>query len=193
MNTSKHSGQGLTLILGGARSGKSRLAEEHALASDMHLYYIATATAGDGEMAERIHHHRARRGPEWRTVEAPLHLATTLRDLARDDRCLLVDCLTLWLSNCLHHDCWPRERDDLLKTVAELPGQILLVSNEVGSGIVPLGELSRRFADESGWLHQQLAQVATRVTLVVAGLPLELKDLTYPKHSLRSQGRPSEV
>jgi len=175
MTAPRHPGHGLELILGGARSGKSRLAEQRALASGKLPYYIATATAGDGEMAERIHHHRARRGPEWHTVEAPLHLAATLRDLARDDRCLLVDCLTLWLSNCLHHDCWPRERDDLLKTIATLPGRILLVSNEVGSGIVPLGELSRRFADESGWLHQQLAQVADGVTLVVAGLPLELK------------------
>lgn len=185
MNIPQHPAQGLELILGGARSGKSRLAEQRAQTwlqenGGRHLYYIATATAGDGEMAERIHHHRARRGPEWHTVEAPLRLAATLRDLARDDRCLLVDCLTLWLSNCLHHDRWPQERDDLLKTVAALPGRILLVSNEVGSGIVPLGELSRRFVDESGWLHQQLAQLAFKVTLVVAGLPLELKTDSLP-------------
>ncbi|MCK9564276.1 MAG: bifunctional adenosylcobinamide kinase/adenosylcobinamide-phosphate guanylyltransferase, partial [Bacteroidales bacterium] len=149
MTGSQSGAQGLELILGGARSGKSRLAEARAQASGKHLYYIATATAGDSEMTDRIHHHRARRGPEWETVESPLHLAATLRGLARDDRCLLVDCLTLWLSNCLHHDCWLPERSDLLKTVAALPGRILLVSNEVGSGIVPLGELSRRFADES--------------------------------------------
>jgi len=175
MNSTNPPGHGLELILGGARSGKSRLAETRAREGGQRLYYIATATAGDDEMAERIHHHQARRGPEWHRVEAPLRLADTLRDLARDDRCLLVDCLTLWLSNCLHRECWPQEREQFLKTVPQLPGRVILVSNEVGSGIVPLGELSRRFADESGWLHQQLAQVARRVTLVVAGLPLELK------------------
>lgn len=165
----------LELILGGARSGKSRLAESRALGSDGQLFYIATATADDREMSARIGHHQARRGPQWQTVEEPLRLAGTLCSLARHDRCLLVDCLTLWLSNCLHAECWQQERDALLTTLAGLPGRILLVSNEVGSGIVPLGELSRRFADESGWLHQQLAQLARRVTLVVAGLPLELK------------------
>ncbi|MCK9564367.1 MAG: bifunctional adenosylcobinamide kinase/adenosylcobinamide-phosphate guanylyltransferase [Bacteroidales bacterium] len=170
-----HNPLALELLLGGARSGKSRLAEERALASGKHPYYIATATAGDGEMAERISHHRQRRGPQWQLVEAPLHLADTLLDLHGDDRCLLVDCLTLWLSNCLHHGCWPEERDALLKIAGQLKGRVILVSNEVGSGIVPLGELSRQFVDESGWLHQQLAQVARRVTLVVAGLPLELK------------------
>lgn len=173
----------LELILGGARSGKSRLAERRALAGGNHLFYIATATAGDSEMAERIGDHKERRGPQWRTVEEPVRLAATLRDLARHDRCLLVDCLTLWLSNCLHQGCWQEERDALLATLAELPGRILLVSNEVGSGIVPLGELSRRFADESGWLHQQLAQMAQRVTLVVAGLPVELKTLTPDSRS----------
>ena len=167
--------QGLELILGGARSGKSRLAESRALESGRELHYIATATAGDGEMAERIRHHQNRRGPQWHSIEEPLHLAATLERLARTDRCVLVDCLTLWLSNCLHHDCWRDEKEALLKAATRLPGHIILVSNEVGSGIVPLGELSRRFADESGWLHQQLAQVARRVTLVVAGLPLELK------------------
>ena len=166
---------GVELILGGARSGKSRLAEARARESGHRLIYIATATAGDDEMAARIGHHRARRGPEWQTVESPLDLADTLDTLARPDRCLVVDCLTLWLSNCLHHQRWPAERDALLKAVGRLPGRVILVSNEVGSGLVPLGELSRHFADESGWLHQQLAQVARRVTLVVAGLSLELK------------------
>lgn len=175
MTVPAHPLHSLELILGGARSGKSRLAEARARTGNERLYYIATATPDDEEMAERIHHHRVRRGLDWQTVTAPLHLATTLRYLAAEDRCLLVDCLTLWLSNCLHHDCWPRERDELLATIPLLPGRILLVSNEVGSGIVPLGELSRRFVDECGWMHQQLAQAASRVTLVVAGLPLELK------------------
>ena len=167
--------QGAELILGGARSGKSRLAEQRARAGGHRLVYIATGTAGDVEMAERIRHHRARRGPEWRLVESPLRLAGTLADHQAGDRCLVVDCLTLWLSNCLHRGCWPEERDALLKTVPTLAGKVILVSNEVGSGIVPLGELSRRFADESGFLHQQLAEVCQRVTLVVAGLPLTLK------------------
>jgi len=175
VNPTPYPDQGLELILGGARSGKSRLAEIRALESGRPPHYIATATAGDAEMAERIHHHQARRGAEWHAVESPLRLADTLLDLHSDDRCLLVDCLTLWLSNCLHHGCWPEEREALLKAAGQLRGRVILVSNEVGSGIVPLGELSRRFADESGRLHQQLAQLARRVTLVVAGLPLELK------------------
>ncbi len=168
---------GVELILGGARSGKSQLAERRAREGGHRLFYIATATPGDSEMARRIALHRAHRGREWQTVSSPLHLADTLNTLARRDRCLLVDCLTLWLSNCLHHDRWPAERDALLDGIAHLPGRILLVSNEVGSGIVPLGELARRFADESGSLHQRLACLARRVTLVVAGLPLELKDI----------------
>ncbi|MEA3301202.1 MAG: bifunctional adenosylcobinamide kinase/adenosylcobinamide-phosphate guanylyltransferase [Pseudomonadota bacterium] len=175
--TTDHPHPGVELILGGARSGKSRLAEARARESGHRLIYIATASAGDDEMAARISHHRARRGPEWQTVESPLDLADTLDTLARPDRCLVVDCLTLWLSNCLHNQRWPAERDALLRTVGQLPGRVILVSNEVGTGIVPLGELTRQFVDESGWLHQQLAQVARRVTLVVAGLGLELKDL----------------
>ena len=167
--------QGLELILGGARSGKSRLAEERARQGGHELYYIATATAGDDEMAGRIRHHQSRRGEEWRLVESPLLLAETLLEQQAENRCLLVDCLTLWLSNCLHHGCWERERDALLTVLPDLKGRIIFVSNEVGSGIVPLGELSRRFADESGFLHQQLARVCNRVTLVVAGLPLDLK------------------
>ncbi|NHN37250.1 bifunctional adenosylcobinamide kinase/adenosylcobinamide-phosphate guanylyltransferase [Pseudomaricurvus alcaniphilus] len=165
----------LELILGGARSGKSRLAEERARASGQQLVYIATATAGDAEMATRIHHHQARRGPEWQLLEAPLQLAATLLAEQREDRCLLVDCLTLWLSNCLHRDCWQQERQALLDAIPQLRGRIIFVSNEVGSGIVPLGALSREFADASGFLHQQLAQLCQRVTLTVAGLPLELK------------------
>ena len=168
--------QSLELVLGGARSGKSKLAEQRARDGGHHLLYVATASAGDDEMAQRIAHHRARRGREWQLVEAPRGLADTLLAEHRRDRCILVDCLTLWLSNCLHHECWQQERDALLKALPHLSGRIIFVSNEVGSGIVPLGELSRRFADESGFLHQQLAQICQRVTLTVAGLPLELKN-----------------
>jgi adenosylcobinamide kinase/adenosylcobinamide-phosphate guanylyltransferase len=167
-----------TLILGGARSGKSALAERLALASAGAVVYIATAQARDGEMAERIAHHRARRPADWACVEEPLALADVLRQHARADRCVLVDCLTLWLSNLLgaaDASCFERERATLLDTLPQLPGEILLVSNEVGMGVVPLGELSRRFVDEAGRLHQALAAVCDRVIFVAAGLPLTLK------------------
>jgi adenosylcobinamide kinase/adenosylcobinamide-phosphate guanylyltransferase len=167
-----------TLILGGARSGKSALAERLALASAGAVVYIATAQARDGEMAERIAHHRARRPADWACVEEPLALADVLRQHARADRCVLVDCLTLWLSNLLgaaDASCFERERAALLDTLPQLPGEILLVSNEVGMGVVPLGELSRRFVDEAGRLHQALAAVCDRVIFVAAGLPLTLK------------------
>lgn len=165
----------LELILGGARSGKSRLAEQRALGDGRELVYIATATAGDAEMAARIHEHRARRDARWLLVEEPLALAAAIDAQARADRCIVVDCLTLWLNNCLLDDCWPAQRNALLQTVEHVPGRVLLISNEVGSGIVPLGALSRTFVDESGFLHQRLAAQAHRVTLVVAGLPVELK------------------
>lgn len=166
------------LILGGARSGKSALAERLALASTRPVVYIATAQARDGEMAERIAHHRARRPADWLCVEEPLALAEVLRQHARADCCVLVDCLTLWLSNLLGDadaSRFERERAALLDTLPQVPGEILLVSNEVGMGVVPLGELSRRFVDEAGRLHQTLAAACDRVIFVAAGLPLTLK------------------
>ncbi|MGP1664537.1 MAG: bifunctional adenosylcobinamide kinase/adenosylcobinamide-phosphate guanylyltransferase [Rhodanobacter sp.] len=167
-----------SLILGGARSGKSALAERLALGTEREVVYVATAQAHDPEMAARIAHHRARRPAEWLCVEEPLQLADVLRRHARADRCVLVDCLTLWLSNLLAHadpDCFERERAALLKLLPQLPGGLLLVSNEVGLGVVPMGELSRRFVDEAGRLHQALAEACERVIFVVAGLPLPLK------------------
>lgn len=166
------------LILGGVRSGKSALAEQRALACGLPVTYIATATAGDEEMAARIAHHRQRRPDAWRIVEEPLHLADALHTAAAPHHCIIVDCLTLWLTNLLLADdaaLLEQERSALLAGLPSLPGQILLVSNEVGLGIVPLGELSRRFADEAGRLHQQLAACCERVTFVAAGLPLALK------------------
>lgn len=166
------------LILGGARSGKSRLAEQRARNSGMQLLYIATAQAGDDEMATRIQHHRERRGAEWRLVEEPFALAEVLHARATSRTCILVDCLTLWLSNCLFSDknnYWELQRQQLLETLPQLPGHLILVSNEVGMGVVPMGEISRRFVDESGWLHQRLAKLCDRVTLTVAGLPHTLK------------------
>lgn len=167
-----------TLILGGARSGKSALAERLALASGREVAYIATAQALDAEMAARIDHHRARRPAHWHSVESPLALADTLHAQARAGRCVLVDCLTLWLSNLLTHadaGLFERERDALLATLPQLQGEVLLVGNEVGLGIVPMGELSRRFVDEAGRLHQALGALCDRVVFVAAGLPLALK------------------
>lgn len=164
------------LILGGARSGKSRLAEQLASQTGLDVVYIATATVEDDEMRARIEHHRQRRPAHWTLVESPYTLAETLQQQAASERCLLVDCLTLWLSNrlCAGHDL-AAQCELLTRTLVDLPGQIILVSNEVGMGIVPLGELSRRFVDEAGRLHQTLAQRCDRVILSVAGLPYVLK------------------
>ena len=169
----------LELILGGARSGKSRFAERLAAESGLAVSYIATSQPLDGEMTERIAHHRERRPAHWTLVEEPLQLARVLRAQAAAERCLLVDCLTLWLTNLLMLDDAARlaeERDALLECLDGLPGRILLVSNETGLGVVPLGELTRRYVDEAGWLHQTVAERAQRVTFMVAGLPMTLKD-----------------
>ncbi|MGL4318619.1 MAG: bifunctional adenosylcobinamide kinase/adenosylcobinamide-phosphate guanylyltransferase [Pseudomonas sp.] len=168
----------LELILGGARSGKSRLAEQLAADSGLAVTYIATSQALDGEMNERIAHHRARRPAGWALVEEPLALARVLREQAAADRCLLVDCLTLWLTNLLMLDDDARlqvEREALLACLGELPGRIILVSNETGLGVVPLGELTRRYVDLAGWLHQDIAARSQRVVFTVAGLPMLLK------------------
>lgn len=167
-----------TLILGGARSGKSALAERLACESGQAVVYIATAQAHDEEMAARIAHHRDRRPAHWQSVEEPLALADTLRAYARPDRCVLVDCLTLWLSNLLGNADDKRlghEWDALLNVLPALPGELLFVSNEVGLGVVPMGELTRRFVDEAGRLHQAMAARCERVLFVAAGLPLPLK------------------
>ena len=166
------------LILGGARSGKSRLAEKLASDSQLAVTYIATSQPLDGEMNARVAHHRARRPAEWALIEEPIALARVLRENAGAERCLLVDCLTLWLTNLLMLDDAARlaaEREALLDGLASLPGEIIFVSNETGMGVVPLGELTRRYVDEAGWLHQALAERCQRVILTVAGLPLTLK------------------
>lgn len=166
------------LILGGVRSGKSRLAEEHALASGLSVTLIATATADDEEMRQRILLHQKRRPGNWTLVEEPLALAAALRAHAAPYRCLLVDCLTLWLTNLLC-SADPRrlqtERDALLAVFPNLPGHIILVGNETNMGVMPPGELTRRYCDEAGNLHQELARRCNRVVLTVAGLPLILK------------------
>ncbi|PCD01259.1 bifunctional adenosylcobinamide kinase/adenosylcobinamide-phosphate guanylyltransferase [Halopseudomonas pelagia] len=166
------------LILGGARSGKSRLAEQLAKDSGWPVTYIATSQALDGEMSERIRQHQQSRPAEWALVEEPLALADVLRREAATERCLLVDCLTLWLTNLLLCDDQSRlevEREALLDCLGALPGRIILVSNETGLGVVPMGELSRRYVDAAGWLHQALAQRCERVLFCIAGLPMALK------------------
>ena len=168
----------LQLILGGARSGKSRLAETLAAGSGCAVTYIATSQPLDLEMNDRVRHHRERRPADWGVIEEPLALARVLRESARADTWLLVDCLTLWLTNLLMLEDPQRliaERDALLACLTALPGEIIFVSNETGMGVVPLGELTRRYVDEAGWLHQALAERCERVVLTVAGLPLTLK------------------
>lgn len=168
----------LQLILGGARSGKSRLAENLASDSGLDVIYIATSQPLDGEMNQRVAVHRERRPAEWGLVEEPVELARVLRENAGEGRCLLVDCLTLWLTNLLMLDDPQRlvqEREALLDGLAELPSEIIFVSNETGLGVVPLGELTRRYVDEAGWLHQALAERCHRVVFTVAGLPMILK------------------
>ncbi len=166
------------LILGGARSGKSRLAEQLAGESGLPVTYIATSEPLDGEMNERVRLHRERRPTGWGLIEEPLALAHVLRAEAAAGRCLLVDCLTLWLTNLLMLEDDQRlvaERDALLDCLEQLPGTIILVSNETGLGVVPMGELTRRYVDQAGWLHQAVAERCQRVVLTVAGLPLMLK------------------
>jgi adenosylcobinamide kinase/adenosylcobinamide-phosphate guanylyltransferase len=168
----------VTLVLGGARSGKSRHAERlvEGAAEGGTYCATATATADDPEMAARIAAHRARRGPFWRTVEAPLALLPALA-AACSDRPLLIDCLTLWLSNLLCADL-PVEpaAEALCAGLRRAEGPVVLVANEVGFGIVPETPLGRRFRDAAGILNQQIAALADRVVLVAAGLPLVLKE-----------------
>lgn len=165
------------LILGGARSGKSSFAERDALATPgaRRFVFVATGEPRDEAMAARIAVHRARRDPRWETIEAPLGLAETLAGVDAVDTVVLVDCLTLWLTNALAADVWPTARRALLDSLAERRARLVFVSNEVGSGVVPMGELSRSFVDEAGRLHQALAARCVRVSLIVAGLPLSLK------------------
>lgn len=168
----------LELILGGARSGKSLLAERLANGSGLECIFIATATAGDAEMAARIRQHQEQRSGFVRTIEEPLQLARVIAEQMRPDRCLLVDCLTLWLTNILLADdpkVFVREREQLLQVIACVEGRVLLVGNEVGQGVVPMDALSRRFVDESGRLHQSIAALSQRTVFVVAGLPQVLK------------------
>jgi len=166
----------LTLVLGGARSGKSRYAEALVEGQPGACVYIATAEAGDDEMRARIATHRARRGSRWRTVETTLDLAPMLARECAPDRAVLVDCLTLWLANLMAsgRDV-AAEREALVAALPGLGGPAVLISNEVGLGIVPESALARAFRDHAGHLHQAIAAVADGVVLMAAGLPLVLK------------------
>lgn len=172
----------LTLVLGGARSGKSAYAEKLAISSDLPVTYIATAQVYDAEFAERIRQHKIRRPPHWQLVEEPFFLTEALKTHAAADHCVIIDCLTLWLAQWLCPDCnppqhasWEKERLAFMEVLPQLPGEIILVSNEVGMGIVPMGEINRRFQDEQGRLNQAVATVANKAVFMAAGLPLTLK------------------
>lgn len=168
-------GQSL-LVLGGARSGKSRFAQASAEALPGELLYVATAQAFDDEMASRIARHRDDRGPRWRTVEEPLDLPSVIAREAGPDRVILVDCLTLWASNLILADRDVRSATAaLLATLHGQPHPIIFVSNEVGLGIVPDNALARRFRDDAGELNQAIAAAVDSVVLMTAGLPLTLK------------------
>jgi adenosylcobinamide kinase/adenosylcobinamide-phosphate guanylyltransferase len=164
-----------TLVLGGARSGKTAFAQAQAEVAVARPTLIATGQAFDDEMRARIDRHRAERGDRWATIEAPLDLPGALATLTAEDA-VVVDCLTLWLSNLLHAKIdIDASLRDLVIALAACPARVWLVSNEVGQGIVPDNALARRFRDEAGWMHQRLAAAAKEVFLIVAGLPLRLK------------------
>jgi adenosylcobinamide kinase/adenosylcobinamide-phosphate guanylyltransferase len=171
-------GIGKMLVLGGVRSGKSRYAEGLARGQTRGVTLIATAEARDEEMAARIEAHRRHRDARWHLIEEPLALAAALRTVS-PERLVIVDCLTVWLSNLLcgkDADASRRETQALLDALASLAGDCILISNEVGFGIIPANALARRFGDEAGVLHQRIAAKCDRVVLMVAGLPLEVKD-----------------
>ncbi|MCQ8104191.1 bifunctional adenosylcobinamide kinase/adenosylcobinamide-phosphate guanylyltransferase [Methylomonas sp. SURF-2] len=172
----------IELVLGGARSGKSRYAERRAIDCGLPVLYLATAEAGDEEMHARIAHHRLRRPAEWQTLEVPVQLASAIQTHAKPDRCLLIDCLTLWLSNVLfdrhgniQEQLFAAQRAAFLAALRDCKGRVIMVGNEVGLGVVAADAMTRRFVDEAGFLHQELAQICDQVVLVTAGLPQRLK------------------
>ena len=172
----------VTFILGGARSGKSAFAEEIcqklAAAENKQLIYIATAEAFDQEMQERIDLHIHRRGDHWQTINTPLDLPDQIRNLT-SDQVALVDCLTIWLNNLIYHEKNIHHAlDDLSQALKAAPCPVMLVSNEIGLGLVPMDKLSRRFRDHSGTMNQQIAALASTVYFVAAGLPIKMKPTT---------------
>ncbi|NKB77253.1 MAG: bifunctional adenosylcobinamide kinase/adenosylcobinamide-phosphate guanylyltransferase [Gammaproteobacteria bacterium] len=167
----------IELVAGGARGGKSRYALQRAEQSGKNLIFIATAEAGDGSMADRIARHKEERDEGWTLIEEPHDLATIIAN-ADTNECLLIDCLTLWVSNwlCLEDAAqWPVQKNKFLDALKNTPATVIMVTNEVGMGIIPMGELSRQFVDESGWLHQAIAAIADEVVLVMFGIPQKMK------------------
>lgn len=167
----------IELIVGGARSGKSGYALTQALSFEGKQTFIATAEARDAEMQSRIDRHQQERDPNWHLIEEPRDLSKLINQFSEGD-VVLVDCLTLWLTNWLcskKPELWVDEKKVFLEGLQQSPARWLLVSNEVGMGVTPMGELSRQFIDECGWLHQDLAKIADRVTFVMFGLPQILK------------------
>lgn len=163
-------------VIGGARSGKSRYAQTRIEALPGSLAFIATAEPGDAEMAERIARHRADRGPRWTAYEAPLDLPEAIARAQKSADAVLVDCLTLWLSNLMLHEADVEVATTALcDAIQQCRVPLALVANEVGMGIVPMNALARRYRDQAGWLSQRVAEVADEVVLVTAGLPLTLK------------------
>jgi len=168
------------LVLGGAKSGKSRFAMNVCNGLDRKRIFLATAQALDGEMEERILRHRAERGSGWVTVEEPLEIASRIQTIDKQDTVILVDCLTLWLNNLFmkyrdEAEKIDRNIDDLVNQLFHVRGVVVVVSNEVGMGIVPEDELSRRYRDAAGLLNQRIADVANQVIAILAGQPLIIK------------------
>ena len=167
----------ITLILGGVRSGKSRFAEKLAAETNLCVVYVATATPSDNEMSLRIKNHRQKRSKTWTTVEEPLAISRVIEN-NHHNKCIIVDCLTLWMTNLLlasDDDKLSKEKRDLMYCLNKTKSDVLLVSNETNSGVIPIDPLSRRFCDEVGFLHQEIANIADNVILMVAGLPHTVK------------------
>lgn len=167
-----------TLILGGIKSGKSRLAETLAASSNKPVTIIATATAEDNEMQARIKHHQQSRPSHWQVIEEPLSLASALHQPINNNHCIIIDCLTLWITNLLLADdksLLQKEKQAFIDSLTVTNGSVIMVSNETSMGIIPLGDLTRRFCDETGILHQKIAQQCDNVFLTIAGLPMVLK------------------
>jgi len=172
----------IELVLGGARSGKSLYAEQLATLSGKQVIYLATAEARDSEMQQRVDLHQQRRAQDWKTIEEPIQLANIIKEFDQQESCLLVDCLTLWLSNILFNSkgelqqtVFEKQTRELFDVLAGFSGHIILVSNEIGLGVVAMDKMTRRFVDEAGLLHQKIAALSDRVVLVTAGLPQILK------------------
>lgn len=169
-------GAGATLVLGGARSGKSAFAEKLILDSGLKPIYIATSQIWDDEMRDRVETHVARRGDDWKCIEAPLDLESALNDADQAGNAILVDCLTLWVTNLMMAEVGIADRfSSLLSQLGKLKSPVVLVTNEVGLGIVPENKMAREFRDQAGRLHQDIAAIANEVYFVAAGLPLQMK------------------